>query len=361
MSTHVAVVGGGLAGITAALRCADDGDRVTLLEARPRLGGLTHSFSRGELQIDNGQHVFLRCCTAYLQLLHRLGVSGKVMLQPRLDVAVCSPDGTTARLRRNRLPAPLHLAGSLARYSVLSPADRLRAVRGALALRHVDADDRATDAESFGAWLREHGQNAAITAALWDLIGVATLNARAPDASLALAAMVMQQGLLTDSAAGDIGWSLVPLQRLHGDAALACLGAAGVDVHTGAKVLDVHREGESLVIRRTGGAALLADQVVLAAPAPVAESLAPAGSIALPAGWAQRLGSSPIVKCTLSLTATCSPSRSSPECVPRCSGCSTAPPQPGFAKASIWRCPCRRQMASSSSPPNSSAGASCPR
>ena len=38
------VVGGGLAGLTAAIRLADAGARVTLLEGRPRLGGLTHSF-----------------------------------------------------------------------------------------------------------------------------------------------------------------------------------------------------------------------------------------------------------------------------------------------------------------------------
>ena len=59
------VVGGGLAGVTAALALADAGVRVTLLEGRPRLGGLAFSFRRGELTVDNGQHVYLRCCTAY--------------------------------------------------------------------------------------------------------------------------------------------------------------------------------------------------------------------------------------------------------------------------------------------------------
>ncbi len=294
MSGRIAVIGGGLAGITAALRCADAGAEVTLLEGRPRLGGLTHSFLRGDLQIDNGQHVFLRCCSSYRRLLERLGVTGQVALQARLDVPVRTPH-TTARLRRNTLPAPLHLGGALLRYSVLSPADRLRAVRGALALRRVDPTNPATDTRSFGAWLVEHGQNPQITAALWDLVGIATLNARAADASLALAATVMQQGLLTDSAAGDIGWPLVPLQQLHGDAARRCLAAVGATVHTGAKVASLHRCGERWMTRQVDGSELTVDKVILAVPPTVADALAPAGCIAAPPGWAQRLGSSPIV------------------------------------------------------------------
>ncbi|MFE4606558.1 FAD-dependent oxidoreductase, partial [Kitasatospora indigofera] len=82
------VVGGGLAGITAALRLAEADHRVTLVEGRPRLGGLAFSFQRGELTVDNGQHVFLRCCTAYRGLVDRLGAGRLVDVQPRLDVPV---------------------------------------------------------------------------------------------------------------------------------------------------------------------------------------------------------------------------------------------------------------------------------
>src|SRR4051794_39190969 len=184
--TQAVVVGGGLAGITAALRLADAGCQVTLLEAKPKLGGLTHSFRRGELDVDNGQHVFMRCCTSYRALLDRLGVTGLTTLQPRLDVAVVrASDGVRGRLHRDGLPAPLHLARSLSGYSVLAVADRARAVRAALALRRVDRDDPRTDDRSFGDWLTSHGQTPSTTDALWDLVGIATMNARAADASLA--------------------------------------------------------------------------------------------------------------------------------------------------------------------------------
>jgi phytoene dehydrogenase-like protein len=128
----VVVVGGGLAGLSAALACVDGGAAVTLLEAKPWLGGATSSFRRDGLTIDTGQHVFLRCCTAYRAFLDRLGVSGLASLQPRMDIPVLAPGGRTARLRRGRLHAPLHLGPALWRYPYLSAADRSRAVRAAL-------------------------------------------------------------------------------------------------------------------------------------------------------------------------------------------------------------------------------------
>ena len=112
--SRVVVVGGGLAGISAALVCVDAGCSVTLVEAKPRLGGLTYSFRRGELEADNGQHVFLRCCMAYRAMLDRLGVADQTVLQERLDIPVLSTwDGNWARLRRARLPAPWHLGSAL--------------------------------------------------------------------------------------------------------------------------------------------------------------------------------------------------------------------------------------------------------
>ncbi|MGH3212996.1 MAG: FAD-dependent oxidoreductase, partial [Trebonia sp.] len=113
------VVGGGLAGIAAAVALAPGGADVTLLEAKPRLGGATMSFTRDGLVVDTGQHVFLRCCTAYRGLLDRLGMAAHAPLQPRFDVTVVSPQ-RRARLKRGRVPAPLHMLPALLRYPFLS-------------------------------------------------------------------------------------------------------------------------------------------------------------------------------------------------------------------------------------------------
>lgn len=304
--SDVVVVGGGLAGITAALECADAGRSVTLLEAKPRLGGLTYSFRRGDLEVDNGQHVFLRCCTAYRALLDRLGVTDQTVLQERLDIPVLSTwNGRWTRLRRSRLPAPWHLGPALLTYRPMHLLARLRAARTALALRSVDRTDPQTDQRSFGDWLRAHGQDARAVEALWDLIGVATLNARADDASLALAAMVFQVGLLgaggtdpehgrSDAAAADIGWSRIPLGRLHGEAARTRLAEAGVTVRTGARVVSLTPLDHGIAVD-AGPASLTAAQVILAVPPAAAEALLPPGAVTMNPGWATQLGQAPIV------------------------------------------------------------------
>ncbi|MGH3498360.1 MAG: hydroxysqualene dehydroxylase HpnE [Nocardioidaceae bacterium] len=293
--TRVAVIGGGLAGITAALRCADAGCEVRLLESKPWLGGLTHSWRRDDAWVDNGQHVFLRCCTSYLALLDRMGVSDLVNLQSRLDIQVRSALSPRAcRLRRNRMPAPLHLLGSIAGYRWLTLRERLRFARAALALRSVDTADPRTDEQTFGDWLVQHGQSPRAIEALWELVSVATLNARAHDASLSLAATVFQVGLLRDGSAGDLGWPLVPLRTLHGDAAARALAQAGVDVLTRRKVTALRQAG-GWSLDAGQAVEVTADAVVLAVPPAAAERLLPAAAIDLPAGWSGRLGASPIV------------------------------------------------------------------
>jgi hydroxysqualene dehydroxylase len=293
--TSVAVIGGGLAGISTALRLLDAGAQVTLYEGRPKLGGLTHSFRRGDLDVDNGQHVFLRCCTAYQDLLGRLGVGDQVTLQDRLDIPVRAPGlARPARLRRNGLPAPMHLGGSLLRYPLLNTAQRLRFVRAALAMRRLDRTDPAVDARSFGDWLSEHKQDRATIDAMWDLVGIATLNAAADNASLSLAAMVFQVGLLTNPGAADIGWASVPLQRLHGDAAVRALEMNGATVCVGAKVDVVEPRERRWLVGAKGGEQLV-DAVVMALPPAATEGLAPVGSVPLDPGYAAKLGTSPIV------------------------------------------------------------------
>jgi hydroxysqualene dehydroxylase len=248
---HVVVVGGGLAGITAAIALREAGARVTLLEARPRLGGATCSFTRDGLVIDNGQHVFLGCCSAYRELLARLGMTSSVSLQDRFDVTVLSPGGR-ARLRRTRLPGPLHMGLALARYSFLTPGERLRVIRAALAMMRLDPARPELDQERLGDWLAARGQSEHARRVLWDLFTVSALNVPGDDAGMTLAATVVKTALLGAKNAADIGVPAIPLGDLHGRAGAEALQRLGADVRIGAKVAEITAtSGGGLRVRLT--------------------------------------------------------------------------------------------------------------
>ncbi|OPC80531.1 phytoene dehydrogenase [Embleya scabrispora] len=299
MSARMVVIGGGLAGITAALTAADAGVEVTLLEGRPRLGGATFSLRRDDMWLDNGQHVFLRCCTEYIAFLERIGSADKVHLQRRMDVPVRTPWGTRTRLARSGLPAPLHLSSALARYPLLTMAGRARVGLAALALRRLDPADPALDEATFAAWLDRFGVTAREREAMWDLIGIATLNLPATEASLAMAVKVFRTGVLDHNDGADIGWSLVPLQELHGDASARALAKAGVRVRLRARV-DALDAGAGGFAVHAGGERIEAEAVVLAVPHYDAARLLPAGALLLDDVLADPnlltgLGTSPIV------------------------------------------------------------------
>ena len=216
---RASVVGGGLAGLAAAVELADAGADVTLYEARARLGGATFSFERNGLWLDNGQHVALRCCTAYLDFLRRIGSDHLLPLQRRLDVPVLREGRPAASISRVGAPSPLHLAPSLLTYGPLSLRERAAAVRGALALKRLDPDNPALDTLNFGDWLLSHGQTPNAITALWNLIALPTLNLPADEASLAAAVKVFRTGLLDSADAADIGIPAAPFQQLHAEPA----------------------------------------------------------------------------------------------------------------------------------------------
>jgi squalene-associated FAD-dependent desaturase len=295
--TRIGVVGGGLAGLAAALAAGDAGAEVVLFERRGTLGGLTTSIQRNGLSFDNGQHVFLRCCSAYREFIDRIGASHEVFLQPRLDVPVLSPEGVRASIRRTALPAPLHLLGSLARYHHLSLRERARLGRPALALRRLDPDDASLDEVSFGDWLVSQGQSPRAIERLWDLIALPTLNVPAREASLGLATKVFRVGLLDRADSGDIGWSKVPLAKLHGVNGARALDAAGVETVLGAAVSSIERSSSGSFTIGSGAKRRVVDGVIVATPPRVSAALGAFGD----ADAAERLGTSPIVNVHLVL------------------------------------------------------------
>ena len=296
---RVVVVGGGLAGMAAALSAADAGASVTLVEKRQRLGGLTWSFERRGLRFDNGQHVFLRCCAAYRAFLDRIGAAEKVRIQRALDVPVLAPGGRRARIARTAapVPSPFHLGPSLLGYRHLPLAARLRLLRPVLALRELTLEDPALDEVTFASWLARHGQSDRAIERLWDLVVLPTVNVGSEAASLALAAKVFRTGLLDTVDGADIGWATVPLGEIHGDHGRRALDAAGVEVVLGETADAVEVPAADRVEVCTPRRRLEADAVVVALPHEAVPSVLPRRAL----GDVSGLGRSPIVNVHLVL------------------------------------------------------------
>lgn len=289
MRTRVVVCGGGLAGIAAACEAAGQGCEVTLVERRPFLGGRAFSFRDPDSgrEVDNGQHVFLGCCHAYVRLLRLLGTFEDTVLQPRLRAPVRDRAGRRGILAATAAPPPLHLAGSLAAYPFLHRRERVAAARALAWLGRLGPGRRAAlDAESFADVLRDHGQGDAAIARFWDLFVLPTCNDRSDRVSAALAAFVFQEGFLRSRAGSAIGYARVGLTRLVDPAARRFLAARGGRVLSGVAVAEAGPGGVAL----GDGRELGAEAVVLALPPERVRGVAPAALARDPA-----LGAAPIV------------------------------------------------------------------
>ena len=287
--TRLVVAGGGLAGIAAAVEASARGAQVTLVERRPFLGGKAFSFTepRSGVEVDNGQHVHLGCCTAYMALLRQLGSLDLTHLQPALRVDVRDRAGMHGVLTAARLPPPMHMGPSFARYGLLGTRERARALRALLTIAAMGPRGRdALDGVSFGDWLRDHGQRDPAIERFWDLIVLPTCNDRSDRVSAALAMFVLTEGLMRTRGGSAIGWSLTGLSHLVDAPTRWLLMKRGGHVITGCAVTRAHDAGVVL----DDGREIVADAVVLALPPGRARAVAPE---ALPTD--PDLGASPIV------------------------------------------------------------------
>lgn len=273
----VAVIGGGLAGLAAACSLADAGQRVTLFEARPWAGGKTYSFVDRETgqSADNGQHIFMTCCTAYIGFLRRLGTLGLTKRQQRLRVPVFDARGVRSDLWAAPSPSPLHLSLSFARYRHLSAGSKLRIARAIAAMRGRRETAHGSDCESFGEWLRRHGQTRTEITGFWDLIVVPSLNCVCDEASAAQALFIFREGFLRSAEAAAIGVPAVGLSELHVAPAIRYLERRGGEIRMSCAVERLEIEDGAVRTLIAGGERPRFDAFVLAVPPRQTLSLLP--------------------------------------------------------------------------------------
>jgi squalene-associated FAD-dependent desaturase len=260
-NSSIAVVGAGLAGISAACALADVGCRVQLFERRPFIGGRASSYEHpgtGEV-VDNCQHVLLGCCTNLLDFYRRIGSGDKIRWFDRLTFI--EPGGRRSEIAPSSLPAPFHTSWSFLKAESLSLKDKVAISRAMLALVGGLPDDTA---ESFAVWLRAHAQTQAAIDRFWKVVLVSALNEDLDRMSVRYAAQVFRESFLKSAEAGKMGVPTVPLTDLYRPA-LQYIQQRGGDVLL-RKSVDSISSNERGVTLSADGEQIRADYVVLAVP-----------------------------------------------------------------------------------------------
>lgn len=214
----VIVIGGGLAGLSAAAALGSTGFSVDVFEARGFLGGRATSYpvaasgDDSEL-IDNCQHVLLRCCVNLLDFYSRLGVADKIRFYR--EYYFLEPGGRVSILKRGRLPAPLHLTESFLRMKCFDASDKLAITRGMLALMRERRHRQDLENITMLDWLREKRQTPRAIERFWRQVLVSAVNEELDRMAAAHAFQVFWLGMLAGVNNYEMGIPDVPLRDLY--------------------------------------------------------------------------------------------------------------------------------------------------
>ncbi len=258
----VTVVGGGFAGMSAAVELSRRGAAVILLEGRQRLGGRAYSF-RDQVTgtvVDNGQHLLMRCCTATLQLLDHLGSSNCVTFQDRLDLTFCDESGWT-RLRASRLPGRLGLLMGLIRFGAIPWHEALAVPRITNSLGRMPGHG-----ESVAAWLVAAKQPPALVERFWTPLCVSVMNQRPGEASARLLAAVLREALSGSAGGVHMGWATSGLGDWH-DPVQTYLASRDGRVKLGTVIRAIEPGNIHTTVTKSGDR-IDSDAIVVAVPPP---------------------------------------------------------------------------------------------
>jgi len=285
---HVAIIGGGLAGISAAWYLRKTGIGVTIFEARHRLGGRVRSFYERQMgsEVDTCQHIALGCCTELLRFCREVGILsywGRHRTLYFVDYA-----GQVHRFCPSRwLFPPLHLLPAVARLGFLSISERVNLLRGMHRLSRKKGFDSCS---TMGEWLPMNRQTPALMERFWEPILVSALSEKIENIPVAAARKVLVDGLMATRNGYELWVPNVPLSDLFDRKISLRLEEAGITLAKGRIVRRINRDETGWVIHLTDGGSLTFDGIVLAIPWRAAlKVLFPEFHAKVLPGWAERL------------------------------------------------------------------------
>lgn len=249
-SPRIAVIGGGYAGMAAAVELASHGHAVSIFEAGPVLGGRARLVEMDGLALDNGQHMLVGAYGELLRLMQQVGLDESAVLHRQaLDLDVLDATGRQAfQLRCPRMPAPWHTLFGLLGAKGLNGSARWAAIRAMTSARL--AGWRLKQDCSVADWLDAQRQPEVLVRCLWEPLTLAALNTPIALASAQVLLNVLRDSLAGSRAASDFLLPRVDLSAVFPQAAADYVAARGGKACTGAMVRTAHRSEAGWLLDR---------------------------------------------------------------------------------------------------------------
>ena len=271
----VAVIGGGYAGMAAAVSLADRGIQVTVFESAQQLGGRARGVNYNDTQLDNGQHLLLGCYVQTLQMIEQVGGNIEqdfLRLPLQLDL-----HGEFS-LKAPCLPAPLHLLIALLKAQGLTFSERLNAARFMLTLRSMKfkLPNDITVAEL----LAQYGQDADLTMKLWEPLCIAALNTPIHKASAQVLLNVLRDALNQSRDYSDMLLPRLDFTTLFPQRAASYVEQHGGKVRTSCGVEALRPLEDGIEITSAQGTERFSHVICAAPPTAASKLLQPIASLA---------------------------------------------------------------------------------
>lgn len=250
---RIAILGGGYAGMAAALRMQQAGWAVTVIEAAAQLGGRARAVSVQKtviqagseqdclLHLDNGQHILIGAYVETLRLLRVLHAEKLDAVLLRLPLQLCVPK--QLNFKAWACPAPLHVLFGLLSAKGLTLAEKWAMAR---LMRFLQACDYQLAADSvLSEWLQIQKQPTELIRKIWEPLILATMNTPMQQASAQIFACILRDSLGSHAEASAFYLPKIDLGKLLPEAVAAYLLRAKQDnlhqIITGQRVRAVQK------------------------------------------------------------------------------------------------------------------------
>ncbi|MFC2084386.1 hydroxysqualene dehydroxylase HpnE [Bacteroidota bacterium] len=243
----VIIIGGGLAGLTAATYLVKAGFNVILLEASPKLGGRAYSIfdTRDNKSFDNGQHLLMGCYHDTFKFLNIIDSENELIKQKFLKVYFVAKGGKVHLLNAGHTMYPANLVLGLLKYTACNYKDRLKILDFFLDLLCTSEQDlkHLTVTE----WLKSKNQNESIRNAFWDIISVGTLNCHPDLASASLFLKVLKEMFLNGNNSSVVLLPKSGLSQMYCTGSEKFITGSGGIIKKSSRVIKVEYDDNNIV------------------------------------------------------------------------------------------------------------------